>query len=225
MEHRRCLECANPAETARAYRCADCRRARELKKRQDQGRSTPGWQSRTCADCPEPPEGPRSLRCKGCKAKRQRAASASWAARNKKAIRDYDQQRYWSNPEAARSRVQDYRERNPEVVRKYSASIGPERIRGYYLKSAYGITLDDERRMFDDQGGKCAICGCGISLEAGDIRYRAHIDHEHDTGIIRKLLCRDCNLLIGNAHEDVDRLKAAIAYLIAHGGRISQEVE
>lgn len=40
-----------------------------------------------------------------------------------------------------------------------------------------------------------------------------HIDHDHDTGVVRGLLCNLCNLLLGHARDQQDVLRAAIEYL------------
>lgn len=71
----------------------------------------------------------------------------------------------------------------------------------------YGLTVDDYWKMFDEQGGRCAIC-----QEARGRRELA-IDHCHTTGRVRGLLCNRCNPGLGNFRDDVARLRAAIAYL------------
>ncbi len=62
--------------------------------------------------------------------------------------------------------------------------------------------------MFARQGGVCAVClrepTPGISL---------HVDHDHETGRIRGLLCFRCNNALGDLEDDADRLLAAVAYL------------
>jgi hypothetical protein len=52
------------------------------------------------------------------------------------------------------------------------------------LKQAYGITLADYQAMWEKQNGKCAICGEKTAL---------HVDHDHETGAVRDLLCCHCN--------------------------------
>lgn len=58
-----------------------------------------------------------------------------------------------------------------------------------YLKSQYNLTLAQYDKMLDGQNGVCAICG-GIN----DRGYRLAVDHNHETGKIRGLLCSKCNL-------------------------------
>ena len=73
--------------------------------------------------------------------------------------------------------------------------------------STYGSAFDYER-LFRDQGGRCAIC-----TRIPDIVGTLQVDHDHDTGEVRALLCRDCNLMIGFARECPDALVRAATYL------------
>lgn len=77
------------------------------------------------------------------------------------------------------------------------------------LRAAYGITLDDYEDMLAGQGGGCAICK---AVESGG-KGRFHVDHCHEGGQIRGLLCTRCNTGLGQFLDDPDRLRAAIAYL------------
>jgi len=75
-----------------------------------------------------------------------------------------------------------------------------------YLKSRYGITIDRYDEMYEQQDGKCAIC------KAED-EGRFAVDHCHNTGKVRGLLCRSCNLGIGQLKDDIEVLTNAITYL------------
>lgn len=77
------------------------------------------------------------------------------------------------------------------------------------IKRVFGITVEDYDRMLIEQGGRCAGCG-------SDTRGRGHfdIDHCHDTGRVRGLLCYQCNSALGFAEDSVDRLTDLIAYLM-----------
>ena len=78
------------------------------------------------------------------------------------------------------------------------------------LFRAYGITLDDYRRMRIEQGFRCAIC------KQRTLRTMA-VDHCHLTGKVRGLLCLTCNRALGLFHDDPDRLMAAVGYLLNQG--------
>ncbi|MFF5045647.1 endonuclease VII domain-containing protein [[Kitasatospora] papulosa] len=81
--------------------------------------------------------------------------------------------------------------------------------RGPDLLRKYGITVEQYDAMHDAQGGRCAICGdvpaAGLAL-----------DHCHNTGKPRGLLCKLCNLGIGHFRDRADLLTAAAAYLSHH---------
>jgi hypothetical protein len=73
----------------------------------------------------------------------------------------------------------------------------------------YGLSQDAYDALFAAQGNKCAVCR--DILQRGT--FRAHIDHDHDTGAVRGLLCNTCNSGIGMFRERADLLLAAAAYL------------
>jgi len=69
--------------------------------------------------------------------------------------------------------------------------------------------------MLELQNGVCAICGqveSDVNHKTQEVRGMA-VDHCHDSGKIRGLLCRSCNTLLGNAKDNIDILKRAIDYL------------
>lgn len=79
----------------------------------------------------------------------------------------------------------------------------------------YGICIDKFQEMLEAQNYSCAICG--VELVAGlpqrNTPNKPVIDHCHDGGYVRGLLCHGCNLLIGHAKHDMGRLHRAIVYL------------
>ena len=84
------------------------------------------------------------------------------------------------------------------------------RARRASLKSKYGITPEDYDAMFDSQSGRCAICGTDRAGGSGD---RLHVDHSHETGEVRGLLCGNCNRGIGHFKDSPDTLREAADYL------------
>ncbi|MDX6215898.1 MAG: hypothetical protein QOG99_1482 [Frankiales bacterium] len=76
--------------------------------------------------------------------------------------------------------------------------------RHYHLKRRYGIGADDVERMVAEQGGLCAICRQAPA---------EHVDHCHDKGHVRGILCFNCNGGLGQFRDRVDILKKAIDYL------------
>jgi hypothetical protein len=65
-----------------------------------------------------------------------------------------------------------------------------KRLDSYYIKN-YNITLDEYDQLFENQGGVCALC------EEPELGRRLAVDHNHVTGLVRKLLCSQCNCLVG----------------------------
>lgn len=80
-------------------------------------------------------------------------------------------------------------ERGKKVQQKYQKSL---KRKNCVLKSKFGITLEQYDEMFENQNGVCAICGL---VDATGRRLA--VDHNHETGKIRGLLCVGCNARLG----------------------------
>jgi len=79
-----------------------------------------------------------------------------------------------------------------------------------HLKRRYGITEDDVMRLAESQGGRCAVCG--DTPDTGKF-HGLHVDHCHEMGAVRGLLCRFCNLALGHAKDSPDRLRLLADYV------------
>lgn len=80
----------------------------------------------------------------------------------------------------------------------------------------YGITLEQYEQMLEAQGGVCAICGRPERSKVYKHGPRSlAVDHGHETGRIRGLLCFSCNTNLGKFDHDLDLLRSAIEYLEA----------
>lgn len=79
-----------------------------------------------------------------------------------------------------------------------------------WLKRLYNITLDQYRELLEVQGGVCKICG--TSSPGG--RGCFHVDHCHDSLVIRGLLCSNCNMMLGLSKDSIRIFQAAISYLV-----------
>lgn len=84
------------------------------------------------------------------------------------------------------------------------------RLRNHNLKR-YGISQDVFDVMLEAQDYKCAVCP--ISLKDAADSWGVHVDHNHETGMVRALLCRDCNVALGAAKDSLQRLLELAAYL------------
>ncbi|MCK9458440.1 MAG: endonuclease VII domain-containing protein [Proteobacteria bacterium] len=72
----------------------------------------------------------------------------------------------------------------------------------------YGLTIDDYSFMLEQQGGGCAICG-----KPPKEGKRLHVDHDHNCGKIRGLLCFRCNFGLSYFAEDYQTLQRASEYI------------
>lgn len=81
--------------------------------------------------------------------------------------------------------------------------------RGYWLKRAYGITADEYNVMLVAQGYICYLCG--------DLPKRPSpnlvVDHDHETGKIRGLLCPGCNKGLGHFRDNPALMRRAASYV------------
>jgi hypothetical protein len=84
-----------------------------------------------------------------------------------------------------------------------------------YLKRTYGIEKDTFMFLYAAQDGLCAICAEPMLLGT-TLARQACVDHDHDTGKVRGILCNHCNRGIGMFKEDIDSLERAITYLKEH---------
>ena len=88
----------------------------------------------------------------------------------------------------------------------------PERTRNNDLKRNYGITLQEHQEMYKNQNGVCAIC-----KGEGDGKWKKLcVDHDHETGKVRQLLCRNCNMVLGQVGDNINLLEEMIKYLQKH---------
>jgi hypothetical protein len=85
--------------------------------------------------------------------------------------------------------------------------------RHYHLKHRYGIGADEFDELVRQQGGVCAICGR---------ENPEHVDHDHDTGEVRGILCFNCNGGLGQFRDSIDALRAAASYLEAREPEVAE---
>ena len=109
--------------------------------------------------------------------------------------------------ECKREAVYASREANP---------VSYERRRAERLWSLYRIRPEQFDAQLELQGNGCAICHEDLSHDPlAEEARRAHVDHDHDTGANRGILCPPCNLMLGNARDRPDVLRRAADYLEA----------
>jgi len=85
-----------------------------------------------------------------------------------------------------------------------------------HIKSAYGLTSEAYWSMAKNQDYGCAICDTKDNFVAQNPE-RLFVDHCHNTGKVRGLLCYHCNTFLGLSKDDISILKRAINYLETNG--------
>jgi len=116
----------------------------------------------------------------------------------------------------------DQVERKVHLGRVWSRE-NPEKVLSSRLKSRYKITLDEYTEIFNEQNGLCPICLVQLvhgseHIERDDPSWvnKGMVDHCHDSGEVRGLLCHCCNTGIGQLKEDAKIMSNAIDYINKH---------
>ncbi len=97
------------------------------------------------------------------------------------------------------------------TANKRWADANPEKRRDIALRYSYGITLEDYDKMFAEQRGVCKICGADQKGSAGQLRLA--VDHCHNTGKVRGLLCVSCNTTLGKIETNPSLLNNIRDYM------------
>jgi hypothetical protein len=155
-----------------------------------------------------------SGKCRYCclasidKANRKRNSNREWFNERQRLKRE-------ANPELAKLK---YKERYDRDVDRH----GSEKINEYQKENKRGMKSGSLKLMLEDQDNKCAICNLPetrifTNRVTKEMRIACLcIDHDHQTGNVRQLLCHDCNTMIGKAKENIQTLQSAIDYLKKH---------
>ena len=77
---------------------------------------------------------------------------------------------------------------------------------GYYRKRLYGLSKEDVKSLLTRQAYRCPICTMPVDA-------KSPLDHCHNTGKVRGILCRHCNPMLGFAKDKPSTLRAAADYL------------
>lgn len=119
---------------------------------------------------------------------------------DKKAI-EYNKKWYQENKEEVNKRHKIYNAK-PENIDK-------ERERVWKSRGIIGMTRKRYDDMLKEQNGNCSICG----RNKKEFKVMLGVDHNHDTGEVRGLLCHKCNTAIGGLEDNIDLLLSAVSYL------------
>ena len=178
------------ASTATERTCTDCKLAKPVAEFHGKGAAkdgTPKYQSY----------------CRKC-ANKRRAARGN----NPEAMRRASKKYQANNRELLARRQREHREANPQLK-----ILDADR----HLWRKYGITRLEWDSMLATQDGGCAICHVplhpGPRQRTDPVMDKVCVDHCHDTGMVRGLLCDPCNKGLGNFRDNPDLLASAIEYL------------
>jgi hypothetical protein len=105
--------------------------------------------------------------------------------------------------------VENWRSKDPEkakskwreAAKKYHQNFGRKK-----RLLRYGLTIESFNSLLASQQGCCAICR--------EVLKNPCVDHDHRTGLVRGILCHDCNRAIGMMRDSPDILRRAADYLI-----------
>jgi hypothetical protein len=146
---------------------------------------------------------------------------------NRDVINERRRKNVASNPQATKDRVRRYRAANADRIREYEKNyrarniskiretkkkwnlLNRDTVLGRWLNRRYGISLEEYQVLLRNQGGVCAICGTS-KCSTGQ---RLAVDHDHNTGAVRGVLCKNCNVGLGSFKDDPERLLNAADYL------------
>lgn len=105
-----------------------------------------------------------------------------------------------------RSRDNKQTESGMQSRRKYNRSAA--------LKRRYGITVEEYDAMYEEQHGVCLVCSKpSTKLDGYGNIARLHVDHNHDTGEVRGLLCNNCNTALGLLKESPEIIRRLGDYI------------
>ena len=92
--------------------------------------------------------------------------------------------------------------------REKSNCYNTEYRQQYNLRTRFGLTTEDFSAIIVEQNFMCKICGVGF-----EEKVKPQVDHCHETGKVRGLLCRNCNTSLGLLKENPETLRSMIDYL------------
>lgn len=126
----------------------------------------------------------------------------------KACARDYQREQRQRDPEKVRASRREsarkWRAKRADYTRDVYRAKGWKK----HVFRTYGLTDAGYSSLLAQQHGRCRIC-----FSEPDPGQRLHVDHDHDTGEVRALLCRRCNTLLGMARDESYIIESALQYL------------
>lgn len=152
------------------------------------------------------------------KADEYKTREAKWRAEHPERSREHARNWYHKHKHELKFKLQRKAttEKNREARNAYGRSYHSKNreLRKTYKWKRYGVTMDDFHRMLAEQDSRCAICRRPETIKRKDgVPHGLAIDHDHETGVVRGLLCRSCNTALGLVRDSPKILMTMIAYL------------
>lgn len=108
----------------------------------------------------------------------------------------------------------------PESPSQLYCSVKCRGKNAYYVRN-YGITEQEYEEMKQHQDYKCYLCGSdGFVIGNNNHSEKLAVDHDHETGEVRKLLCHNCNRALGLMQDNPNLLRKAADYIEYHQGGV-----
>lgn len=156
-----------------------------------------------------------SGQCRVCAYKRLKESNDRLRNNNRTEFNEKQRLKRQADPEKY---AEMYKKKHLKSVEKYGQEFLSQKGRA----TQKGLRPEQLRYMIEKQNNLCAICGkteTRIFKDriSGEMKImNLCIDHDHITGLVRALLCHDCNTGLGKFKDDVNLLQTAIEYLKKH---------
>lgn len=124
-----------------------------------------------------------------------------YVANNLEKNREHKKKYYKNNKEKVSKSIKEWKNNNKEVIKQTNKEFN--------LRVNYGLTIEDYNNIFNSQNGCCAIC----NRHQMNFKKNLAVDHDHNTGEVRGLLCHNCNTGLGQFKDNIELMKSGIDYL------------
>ncbi len=128
-----------------------------------------------------------------------------------KAINKTESDKKYSQSEKGKARTKRYNQGKNGIANRIRHQLTDTYL-AKHLRLSYGMSLSDYYKLLDKQGGICIIC-----KQLNRNGARLCVDHDHNTGRVRGLLCTQCNAILGYVNDNPLILKEAVKYLENRG--------
>ena len=105
-------------------------------------------------------------------------------------------------------------------LRRRHGESGRLKRKTYYLGKKYGLSYEQYSKMIVNQDNKCRLC-----LNEFKVKRHIHVDHCHDTGQVRGIICFKCNQSIGKLGDTIESLERVVRYLKGIGEFLPPKAE